>query len=118
MIAPSVMIFRASRKIKQKDDHTLLTQVSHTAHNILASKYIEKITHAQLKDDFLLKHMQILSKIDQENKKISSTKHNNISVLYETKCFTVPRVLVNQHTKHKFRNQVFQNSKGDILGSI
>ena len=72
----SVNLFRASGKIEQKNAHTLLTQVSHTAHNILASKFIEKITHAQLKDVFLLKHMQILKKICKRTSEILSTEHS------------------------------------------
>ena len=62
--------------------------------------------------------MQILNKIDRENKKISSAEHSNICVLYEGKCLTGSRVPINQHTNQYFKNQVRQKSKGDFLGSI
>ena len=67
---------------------------------------------------FILKHMQILNRIDRENKKISSPKHNNICVLYEAPHWVGTRVPINQRTKQNFKNQVRQNSKGDFLGDV
>ena len=62
--------------------------------------------------------MQILNKIDRENKKISSPKQSNICVLYGGPHWVSTKVPINQHTKQNFKNQVRQNSKGYNLGDV
>ena len=52
------------------------SHIPHTSHTTCWRQNKSKMTPAQMKDDFLLKHMQILSNIDRENKKILSPEHS------------------------------------------